>query len=160
MPARIESITISPNGKNITTVVSGIPTSDKLTYYNYTTTTNYASATIASDANDILTWSLDSSAAGEIFNGIISMTLESTGASSYVVGTTEIDCCIAGLVERGITCTCQCDRCNEDLRTAQKISLLVQGAKHAAFTPANITDSILKYDKAKSFCTATCACGC
>jgi hypothetical protein len=160
MPARIESITISPNGNNITTIVSGVPTSDKVIYYNYTTANTVESAVIASDANDILTWSLDASEAGEIFNGVISITLNSIAATRYTVGTPEIDCCIAGLVERAITCTCQCDRCDEDLRTAQKISLLVQGAKHAAFSPANITDSINKYNKAKSFCTATCACGC
>lgn len=159
MPARIESITISPDSKNLTVVVSGIPTSDALTYYNYTTDTTEESGTILSDASDILTWNTTSTIIGEDFNGVISVTL-STGITSYTVGTAEIDCCIAGLVERAITCTCQCDRCDEDLRTAQKISLLVQGSKHAAFNPANITDSINKYNKAKSFCTATCACGC
>jgi hypothetical protein len=160
MPSRIESITISPDSKNLTVVVSAIPTSDKLTYYNYTTDTTEESGTIASDANDILTWNITSTALGEDFNGVISITLDSTGISSYAVGTAEIDCCIAGLVERAITCTCQCDRCDEDLKTAQKISLLVQGAKHATYSSANITDAINKYNKAKAFCTATCACGC
>ena len=161
MPARIESITISPDSKNLTVVVSGIPTSDALTYYNYTTGTTKESGTILSDASDILTWNTTATNLEEDLNGVISITVDnSNGISSYAVGTAEIDCCIAGLVERAITCTCQCDRCDEDLRTAQKISLLVQGAKHAAFSNANITDAINKYNKAKSFCTATCACGC
>jgi hypothetical protein len=159
MPAVIESVTISPDSKNLTAIVSGIPTSDSLTYYNYTTGTTEPSGTIASDASDVLTWSLSSVAVGEDFNGVISITL-STGETGYAVGTAEIDCCIAGLVERAIACTCQCDRCDEDLRTAQKINLLIQGSKHAAFSSANIKDSINKYNKAKSFCTETCACGC
>lgn len=160
MPSRIESITISPDSKNLTVVVSAIPTSDKLTYYNYTTGTTKVSDTILSDANDILTWNTTNTFLEEDANGVIMITLDSTGISSYAIGTAEIDCCIAGLVERAITCTCQCDRCDEDLKTAQKISLLVQGAKHSTYSSANITDAVNKYNKAKAFCTATCACGC
>jgi hypothetical protein len=160
MPARIESITISPDSKNLTVVVSGIPTSDALTYTNYTTGTTKESGTILSDASDILTWNTTATNLEEDVNGVIMITVDSSGISSYGIGTAEIDCCIAGLVERAITCTCQCDRCDEDLRTAQKINLLVKGAAHATFSDANITDAINKYNKAKSFCTATCACGC
>lgn len=79
--------------------------------------------------------------------------------TQVAVVTADIDCCIAKLVHDAINCTCKCDQCKEDLKLAEKIFLLIQSAEYDA-TLGNSTGAQEKYDKAKSFCTERCACGC
>lgn len=76
------------------------------------------------------------------------------------VGTAEIDCCIAKLVHDAINCTCKCNKCNEDLKRAETIYLLLQSAKHQAHTLGNLDQANEKVLKAKELCTEVCACGC
>lgn len=79
---------------------------------------------------------------------------------SSQVGTAEIDCCIAKLVHDAINCTCQCNKCNEDLKRAETIYLLLQSAKHEAHVLNNPEMAADKVLKAKELCTEVCACGC
>lgn len=76
------------------------------------------------------------------------------------IGTAEIDCCIAKLVHDAINCTCKCNKCVEDLKRAETIYLLLQSAKHEAFTLVNPLMAADKIRKAKELCTEVCACGC
>jgi hypothetical protein len=161
MATVIDSITISPDCKKLTVVISGAAATAKLEYYNFITETAKDSGTVSTTAG-AYTWILDNETAGELFNGVISITdtLDSSNPTGYSVGACEIYCCIAALVQSAIDCHCHCDRCDEDLRKAEKIDLLVKSAQHAAYSDLNITDAINKYNKAKDFCTETCACGC
>jgi len=106
---------------------------------------------------------VSSDSIGETFNGVITISIYDPGEAQnfYVsaVGSCELDCCIASLVQDAIDCTCKCQKCNEDLLTAQKVHLLAESAKYSAIN-GNLEDAINKYNKAKDFCTATCACGC
>ena len=161
MATVIDSVTIAPDGKKLTVIASGDSVTVNFTYYNYITETTVPSGPLTTVAGDI-TWILDHEVAGELFNGVISITdtLDTLLPTTYVVGGAEIYCCIAALVQAAIDCHCHCDRCDEDLRKAEKIELLLKSAQHATYSAANITDAINKYNKAKDFCTETCACGC
>ena len=78
---------------------------------------------------------------------------------SVTIGTAEIDCCIAKLVHDAINCTCKCNKCDEDLKRAETIYLLLQSARYEATT--GITEMAAeKVRKAKELCTEVCACGC
>jgi hypothetical protein len=77
----------------------------------------------------------------------------------YLIGTCELDCCVADLLQTSIDCACNCSKCDDDLRKAEKIHLLSESAKYAVINN-NITDAINKYKTAKSFCDETCGCGC
>ena len=94
--------------------------------------------------------------------GVIKITV--TGTSNvdtfYTVGTCEIDCCIASLVKDSIECKCQCDRCKDDLLRANKIKLMLEGAKYAAEADGDYSSAVDMYNKAKALCTEVCACGC
>jgi hypothetical protein len=79
---------------------------------------------------------------------------------SYSVSTAEIDCCIAKLVHDAINCTCKCNKCDEDLKRAQTIHLLLQSAKHEAHVLGAGDLANAKVLKAKELCTEVCACGC
>jgi len=161
MATVIDSITISPDCKKLTVVISGAAATAKLVYYNFITETTKDSGTV-STTGGAYTWVLDNETAGELFNGVISITdtVDSSNPTSYLVGACEIYCCIAALVQSAIDCHCHCDRCDEDLRKAEKIDLLIKSAQHATYSATNITDAINKYNKAKDFCIETCACGC
>lgn len=76
------------------------------------------------------------------------------------IGTAEIDCCIAKLVHDAINCTCKCNKCNEDLKRAETIYLLLQSAKHEAHVLGNVQMAADKVNKAKQMCDEVCACGC
>lgn len=94
--------------------------------------------------------------------GIIKTLIQEVGGKSrieYAIGTSEIDCCIAKLVNDAINCTCKCDKCKEDLKLAETIYLLLQGAMYDATLGAE-QGAIDKYNKAKSMCVDNCACGC
>ena len=78
----------------------------------------------------------------------------------FSVSTSQIDCCIAKLVHDAINCTCKCSKCDEDLKRAHKIHLLLQSARYEAHTvnaPERANDKILK---ARELCVEVCACGC
>lgn len=161
MATVIESVTIAPDCKKLTVIASGVPSTVNFTYYNHITEMTQTSGVITAVAGNA-SWVVNHETIGELFNGVISITdtVDSLNPTNYVVGGCEIYCCIAALVQSAIDCHCQCDRCDEDLRKAEKIELLLKSAQHAAYSTANITDAINKYNKAKDFCTETCACGC
>lgn len=159
----ITSVTISADCKTLTAVFEGQPTPANFT--NEITTTTFNSTTVGTLTNISGTtwqWVVTSVQANETFTGVI--TIDSLNGSAvsiekYSVGTCELDCCIANLVNDAINCTCDCDRCDEDLHRAEKVHLLAESAKYSAINN-NVTDAINKYTKAKEFCTEVCACGC
>lgn len=161
MPTVINSVTISPDSKKLTVVASGVPATVNFTYYNYITETTVTSGVLSAVAGDV-TWILSNETAQELFNGVISITdtIDPLNPTAYTIGAAEIYCCVAALVHAAIECHCQCDRCNEDLKKAEKIDLLIKSAQHSTYSAQNITDAINKYNKAKDFCIETCACGC
>ena len=94
--------------------------------------------------------------------GVVETSIKPAGGTAiieYSVGTSEIDCCIAKLVNDAINCTCKCDKCKEDLKLAETIYLLLQAAMYDA-TLGLKGGAIDKYNKAKSMCVDNCACGC
>ena len=161
MATVIDSVTIAPDCKKLTVIASGNSATVQFVYYNHITEKTTDSGVLTTTAGNV-TWVLESQAAGETFNGVISITdkLDILQPTNYAVGGCEIYCCIAALVQSAIDCHCECDKCDEDLRKAEKIELLLKSAQHATYSAANITDAINKYNKAKDFCTETCACGC
>lgn len=161
MATVIDSITISPDCKKLTVIASGVSSTANFTYFNHITEKSVSSGSIVA-VNNSVTWILTNEISGELFNGVISITdtVDSLKPTGYSVGACEIYCCIAALVQAAIDCHCHCDRCDEDLRKAEKIDLLIKSAKHSTYSDSNITDAINKYKKAKDFCTETCACGC
>ena len=158
--AQIQSVTLSPDCKKLTAVVDGAAGTVEFTYYNYITTTTYDETISVVDG--VAVWNLISNdlPTSETMNGVITITEGTSGTTLPVIGGCEINCCIASLVQSAIDCHCQCGKCDEDLKTAEKVNLLLKSAQYTAFSNANISDAILKYNKAKSLCTATCACGC
>lgn len=161
MATVINSVTISPDCKKITVLATTDATSVYFTYTNFTTDNSVSSDEITV-VDGKASWILDHQTANELFNGVIAITetTDTTAPTVYAVGAAEIYCCVAALVQSAIDCHCHCDRCDEDLKKAEKIDLLIKSAQHAAYSDANITDAINKYNKAKDFCTETCACGC
>ena len=159
----ITSVTISADCKTLTALFQGQPAPANFT--NEITSTNFTSTTIGTLTNTsgtIWQWVVTSAQSNEPFNGVITIDALNGSAVSlekYSVGTCELDCCIATLVNDAITCTCDCDRCDEDLHRAEKVHLLAESAKYSAINN-NVTDAINKYTKAKEFCTEVCACGC
>jgi hypothetical protein len=121
MATVINSVTIAPDCKKITVVASGVPSTVNFTYYNYMTDVTLTSGVLTAVAGDI-TWILDHETAGELFNGVISITdtVDTLKPTVYSVGAAEIYCCVAALVQAAIDCHCHCDRCDEDLRKAEK----------------------------------------
>lgn len=79
---------------------------------------------------------------------------------SVTIGTAEIDCCIAKLVHDAINCTCKCSKCQDDLKRAETIYLLLQSARYEAHNLGNLEMANDKVVKAKELCTEVCACGC
>ena len=160
----IDSITFSPNCKKITVVISDCPNTASITYENKISNKTYTASSLI-PTNDVIIWeeyvsTLESG--NSAINGVIAITIrDSTAAvvSGASVSSCELYCCIAKLVESGISCTCNCSKCDDEIRTAEKIHLLVKSAESAA-TQGSVTDAIDKYTKAKSFCDTTCGCGC
>jgi hypothetical protein len=149
----IESYTLSADCKTLTISYDGGP-------LNVATITNETSgATIdaahygSAPANDWTVTSDDISLSGILNLMINDETFE------WVIGTCELQCCVAGLLQSSIDCACKCSKCDDDLRKAQKIHLLSESAIYAV-TNGNITEAINKYNSAKSFCDETCGCGC
>ena len=161
MATVIDSIVISPDCKKLTVTASGVDSTANFTYYNHITENTVTSGAL-SEVDGEVTWILSSEVASELFNGIISITdtVDTLNPTEYAIGACEIYCCVAALVQSAIDCHCHCDRCDEDLKKAEKIDLLIKSAWHSVYSDANIVDAVNKYNKAKDFCTETCACGC
>ncbi len=163
MATAITSISITPDCKVLTATITDAVLADLYAIDNKVTGTSGNTDTIGTvtiDANDIATWVITSEEFGEDFNGVIEIAVEADDLYAYYVGSCEISCCISALVQQAIDCHCECDRCDEDLRVAEKVNLLIKSAQHVTHSDANISDAVAKYNKAKEFCTATCACGC
>jgi len=60
----------------------------------------------------------------------------------YLIGTCELDCCVADLLQTSIDCACNCSKCDDDLRKAEKIHLLSESAKYAV-TNNNILTQLI-----------------
>jgi hypothetical protein len=129
----------------------------EVTITNHITGTEYTDD-LNTDVNGNFT--VDSEDFGELFNGVFEIVDVDNTVTKLEVGHCEIDCCIAGFLHKVINCDCECDKCDEDLHTAQKIRLLIEAAKHSTYSTANLTDAVNKYKKAKEFCDADCGCGC
>lgn len=179
------SLEISPDCKSFVLVVNADPSDCGLyNHYQYTNNTtgfvhtediydddncgssgdNGIPAYYTYDAVNGVWWTqITSEDIGETFNGVITISIYQPGTNQdfYIsaVGSCELDCCIASLTQDAIDCSCKCQKCNEDLLTAQKVHLLAESAKYSAIN-GNLQDAISKYNSAKGFCTATCACGC
>lgn len=112
--------------------------------------------------NGVANFTINSDLIGSNLHGVIQVQAEVGGKFVEVagVGSCQIDCCIAKLLESAINCTCKCDKCKEELDRAEKIFLLLQSSKYAAEAGNNYDDAIAKYKKANELCTETCACGC
>jgi hypothetical protein len=134
-----------------------VEASYEITVTNHITTTTYTD-TITTDEDGY--YELDSEDFGEVFNGVFEIVDEDNNTTKLEIGHCEINCCIAGFLHKVINCDCECDKCDEDLHTAQKIKLLIEAAKHSTYSTANLTDAVNKYKKAKEFCDADCGCGC
>ena len=159
----ITSVTISADCKTLTAVFQGQP--EPATYTNEISGVTFDSADVGElthPSGITWVWTITSVQSGETFTGVITIdALDESEVSieKYAVGTCELDCCIAGLVDAAINCTCNCNKCDEDLMTAEKIHLLAESAIYSAVND-NVTDAINKYTKAKEFCSGDCGCGC
>jgi len=162
---KIDSITFSPNCQKITVVVSDVVNNCTISYHNLVSNIT-PDPTSLSPTNGIITWDayyddLDEESA---INGVINIkvtdnTDPSISALASAVASCELYCCVAKLVEEGINCTCNCSKCDEDIRTAEKVHLLIKSAEASA-NQGHDTDALDKYNKAKNYCTSTCGCGC
>ena len=112
----ITSVTISADCKTLTAVFQGQPAPANFT--NEITTTTFTSTTVGTLTNPTGTtwqWVVTSVQANEVFNGVITidaLTSAPVSLEKYAVGTCELDCCLANLVNDAINCTCDCDRCD------------------------------------------------
>lgn len=163
MATAITSLSVTPDCKIFTAVISEAVADEVYKLINHVTGTEIVSTstgTVTIDLNDFATWVITAEEFGEDFNGVLEVNVEADSLYAYTVASCEISCCIAALVQAAIDCHCQCDKCDEDLRTAEKVNLLIKSAQHVTYSGANITDAVAKYRKAKDFCTETCGCGC
>jgi len=155
--ATLTSSTLSADCKTLTLVYSSAPGAADLLTNEVSGATIYASIAGGVVGN---TWTVTSSMIS--LSGVLTV-LEDIGdvntPRAYLIGTCELDCCVANLLQTSIDCACNCSKCDDDLRKAEKIHLLSESAKYAVIN-SNITDAINKYKTAKSFCDETCGCGC
>ena len=161
---KIDSITFSPNCQKITIVVSDVTANSVIIKYeNLISTTEYTTANLA-PVDNIVTWEAyyDTLEEESSINGVVNIQVTpSVGStqSASAVASCELYCCVAKLVEEGINCSCKCSKCDEDIRTAEKVHLLIKSAEASA-NQGNDSDAVDKYNKAKTYCTSTCGCGC
>lgn len=160
MPVTPLKIEIAPDCKTIVITFDANPTAQASTISlvnEITTASLFANVDGTIDVAT-KTWTITDAEFGESFNGVFTVNSADTNYK-YYVGRCELDCCIASLVQSAIDCHCECDRCDEDLKRAEKVHLLANSALYSAIND-NVTDAINKYNKAKAFCVETCACGC
>ena len=155
--ATLNSSTLSADCKTLTLVYASAPGASDLLTNEISETTIYANVAGGVVGN---TWTVTSSMIS--LSGVLTV-LEVVATvntpRAYLIGTCELDCCVANLLQESIDCACNCSKCDDDLRKAEKIHLLSESARYAV-TNNNITDAINKYKTAKSFCDETCGCGC
>ena len=155
---------------------SGLELDDVVKIYIYDqskTVQIYLTASNWDVTDNVLTFTTNSSTA---LAGVVSVELHDSitidydeannGAAStllqtiYTVAPCQINCCIAKLTDAAIECHCKCDKCKEDLLRAEQVMLMLQGATFAAEQESNYDHAIDMYNKANTFCTEVCACGC
>lgn len=146
------------SGKRILVTERGLKRNQRYRVEVQNLTTGEKSTTTRRPAGGKIRTSISMNAKG-VVRSTITDTSGSVVKTQVAVVTADIDCCIAKLVHDAINCTCKCDQCKEDLKLAEKIFLLLQSATYDA-TIGNANGAQEKYDKAKSFCTERCACGC
>ena len=153
-------IQISHNGKQITVnipMIGQLPGQYTLELSDGTTTTTVPVVLNQGQSQIFYIANIETS-------GVVVATVKSAQrlvlSQKASIFTSQIDCCIAKLVESAINCTCECDKCKEELDRAEKIFLLLQSAVYAAEIEENIQDAKDKYAKANELCTEVCACGC
>lgn len=162
---KIDSITFSPNCQKITVVVSDCVNNITISYNNLITNTIVPTGNLIPNGDNIVVWEeyvTELEPTVSAINGVINIQVTpSSGDSIFgsAVASCELYCCVAKLVEEGINCTCNCSKCDEDIRTAEKVHLLIKSAEASA-NQGNDTDALDKYNKAKNYCTSTCGCGC
>ena len=155
--ATLNSYTLSADCKTLTLVYASAPGAADLLTNEVSGVTVYASIAGSVVGNSWILTPDDISLSG------VMTVLQDLGninaPQEYLIGTCELDCCVASLLQSSIDCTCKCSKCDDDLRKAQKIHLLSESAKYSVIN-SYITDAINKYKAAKSFCDETCGCGC
>jgi hypothetical protein len=158
-----DSIIFSPNCKKITVTMSEVTGNVSFNYENRVSGVIHDSPVPLVPEDNKVIWERTIIDLGETnpINGVIVIraTDDDGNVTSAVVSSCELSCCIAKLVEAGITCSCNCSQCDDDIRTAEKIHLLIKSSEAAA-NQGNIDDAIDKYNKAKEYCTTTCGCNC
>lgn len=159
MPLTVSSKTLSADCKTLTVVFTTTP-KDVSVVIN-----EISGQAVNADGSNVVDNTLTITSDNMSLSGVISICQIIAGTPprnvpiDYVFGSCELDCCVAGLLQSSIDCTCKCSKCDDDLRKAQKIHLLSESARYAV-NNLNITDAINKYKTAKSFCDETCGCGC
>jgi hypothetical protein len=99
------------------------------------------------------------------FNGLFKFEFKSTIAtvnyiaSTYALGTSAIDCCMANLLSTVINCNCEGGDCHDVIRKIEKILILIQCAVVDAAN-RDIAAAQEKYNKATELCDSTCDCNC
>lgn len=80
-------------------------------------------------------------------------------ASTYALGTSAIDCCMANLLGTVINCNCEGGDCHDIIRKIEKILILIRCAVVDAAN-GDIAAAQEKYNKAAELCDSTCDCNC
>jgi hypothetical protein len=155
--ATLNTSTLAADCKTLTLVYTSAPGASDLLTNEISGVTIYANVAGGVVGN---TWTITSSMIS--LSGVLTVSeIVATVKTprKYLIGTCELDCCVADLLQTSIDCACNCSKCDDDLRKAEKIHLLSESAKYAVINN-NITDAINKYKTAKNFCDETCGCGC
>ena len=105
--------------------------------------------------------------ANGVLEGLVTVKVKTTGtetgtsyATHHTIAPCKINCCIAKLAMSGIECDCNCGKCAEDLKRAQKAHLMLQGAYYSAENKKDAVNAEKMYLKAAQLCEEVCACGC
>jgi hypothetical protein len=99
------------------------------------------------------------------FNGLFKFEFTSNDeevnyiASTYALGTSAIDCCMANLLSTVINCNCEGGDCHDVIRKIEKILILIRCAVVDAAN-GDIAAAQEKYNKAAELCDSTCDCNC
>jgi hypothetical protein len=105
------------------------------------------------------------------YGGVMTVTHLEGGvevATSAVLVSCDILCCLAKKMEDLLDCNCECMKCSDDLVSAQKIFLLLKTAEAELATASGtllernavIANAEKKYNKAAEMCSGHCGCNC
>ena len=156
-------ITTSNNCKTLTVSIPEADIDASITPATYSVVTHKnasaetGSATIADGKLEFTVTTTNS------FVGVITLTIIQDPQNTqtfYSVGSCDLDCCIAGLIEKSINCDSSCDDCDAFIRRADRINLFLKSSLYAAELESNVEDAIEKYAKAEEMCNENCPCGC